>query len=100
MNSERLMQVLVEPKISEKSSRIADLNRQFVFRVLGDASKPEIKAAVELLFQVEVEDVTTANVRPKRRRFRNRTGFRAGWKKAHVKLKEGFDINFDSGELS
>ena len=99
MNPERLMQVLVEPKISEKSSRIADLNRQFVFRVLGNASKPEIKAAVELLFKVEVADVTTANVRPKRRRFRNRKGVRAGWKKAHVKLKEGFDINFDGGEL-
>jgi large subunit ribosomal protein L23 len=99
MNPERLMQVLVEPKISEKSSRIADLHRQFVFRVLGDASKPEIKAAVELLFKVEVEEVTTANVRAKRRQFRNRTGFRAGWKKAYVKLKEGFDINFDSGEL-
>jgi large subunit ribosomal protein L23 len=98
MNQERLLQVLVEPKLSEKGSRLADRHRQYMFKVLNDATKPEIKAAVEQLFKVEVEAVTTATVRPRVRRFRGRVGVRGAWKKAFVKLKEGFEINFAGGE--
>jgi len=98
MNRERLMQVLVEPKISEKAARAADLNRQYVFRVLPDASKPEIKAAVEELFNVKVENVTVSNVPGKTRHFRGTAGTRNAWKKAYVKLQPGFDIDFLAGD--
>jgi large subunit ribosomal protein L23 len=98
MNRERMMQILVEPKISEKAARAADLNRQYVFRVLSDASKPEIKAAVEELFSVKVENVTVSNVPAKTRHFRGTAGVRNGWKKAYVKLQPGFDIDFLAGE--
>lgn len=98
MNQERLLQVLVEPKQSEKAARVADKYRQYVFRVLNDATKPEIKAAVEQLFKVEVQAVTTAMVHGHERNFRGRTGQRAGWKKAFVKLKDGFELNFAGGE--
>ncbi len=94
MNRERLMQVLMEPKISEKAARAADLNRQYVFRVLPDSTKPEIKAAVEELFNVKVEDVTVLNVPAKTRHFRGSAGVRQGWKKAYVKLESGFEIDF------
>ena len=98
MNQERLMQVLVEPKISEKAARLADQHRQYMFRVLMDATKPEIKAAVEHLFKVEVEAVTTSTVPSRFRRFRGRAGVRSAWKKAYVKLKVGFEIDFMGGE--
>ncbi len=98
MNQERLLQILVTPKLSEKGARVADLHRQYMFRVLKDATKPEIKAAVEQLFKVEVEGVTTLNVRAKTRNFRGRTGHHIGWKKAFVKLKEGFEIDFTGGQ--
>lgn len=94
MNQERLLQVLVEPKLTEKSARQADKHRQYMFRVLTDATKPEIKAAVEHLFKVEVEAVTTSVVRAKTRRFRNVPGVKSAWKKAFVKLKEGQEIDF------
>ncbi len=98
MNRERLMQVLVEPKISEKATRVADENRQYVFRVLSDATKPEIKAAVEELFSVKVENVQVSNVPTKTRFFRGNAGVRRAWKKAYVKLKSGFDIDFLSAD--
>lgn len=98
MNQERLLQVLVEPRITEKGARAQELHRQYMFKVLRDATKPEIKAAVESLFKVEVESVTTSVVRAKMRRFRNRTGFHNSWKKAFVKLKEGHEIDFAAGE--
>ena len=98
MNQERMLQVLVEPKLSEKGTRLADRHRQYMFRVLTDATKPEIKAAVEQLFKVEVEAVTTSMVHSRVRRFRGRAGARQGWKKAFVKLKPGFEINFVGGE--
>ena len=97
MNQERLLQIVVEPKITEKGSR-AEADRQYMFRVLNDATKPEIKAAVEQLFKVEVEAVTTSVVRARTRRFRNRMGTRPAWKKAFVKLKDGFEIDFSSAE--
>ena len=98
MNQERLMQVLLEPKISEKGARLADLHRQYVFKVLMNATKPEIKAAVEQLFKVEVEAVTTSTVPSRFRSFRGRAGVRSAWKKAYVKLKAGFEIDFLGGE--
>jgi large subunit ribosomal protein L23 len=94
MNEERLMQVLVAPHISEKGTRVADANRQFVFKVLRDARKPEIKRAVELLFKVEVSGVRVANFLGKGKSFGGRRGRRSDWKKAYVTLKPGHDIDF------
>ena len=97
MNQERLLQVLLAPQISEKATYVADKHEQVVFRVASDATKPEIKAAVELLFKVEVEGVQVANVKGKVKRFKGATGRRKGWKKAYVSLKPGQEINFVEG---
>ena len=94
----RLMQVLLAPQISEKATYVADKNEQVVFRVVSDASKPEIKAAVELLFKVEVDSVQVANVKGKVKRFGRNMGRRKDWKKAFVCLKPGQEINFAAGE--
>jgi large subunit ribosomal protein L23 len=94
MNQERLMKVLVAPLISEKSARLADANNQVGFRVLCDASKPEIRAAVEKLFNVTVTNVQVANMKGKVKRFGQITGKRSDWKKAYVTLAEGQDIDF------
>ena len=94
---ERLMQVLLAPQISEKATYIADKNEQVVFRVASDATKPEVKAAVELLFKVEVKAVQVANVKGKEKRFGKMMGRRKGWKKAYVCLKPGQEINFAAG---
>jgi large subunit ribosomal protein L23 len=95
---ERLMQVLLAPVVSEKSTYIADKNEQVIFRVAKDATKPEIKAAVELMFKVQVESVKVANVRGKEKRFGRFVGRRNHWKKAYVCLKPGQEINFAEGE--
>jgi len=97
-NQERLMQVLLAPQVSEKSTYVAEKNEQVVFRVVGNATKPEIKAAVELLFKVEVESVQVANVKGKQKRFGKLTGRRKNWKKAYVSLKPGQEINFHAAE--
>lgn len=97
-SQERLMQVLLAPQISEKATYLADKNEQVVFRVASNATKPEIKAAVELLFKVDVESVQVANVKGKVKRFGRFTGRRKDWKKAFVCLKPGQKINFASGE--
>ncbi|QRM18582.1 50S ribosomal protein L23 [Dechloromonas sp. TW-R-39-2] len=97
MNQERLMQVLLAPQISEKATYIAEKHEQVIFRVATDATKPEIKAAVELLFKVEVESVQVANVKGKVKRFKGAVGRRKGWKKAYVSLKPGQEINFVEG---
>lgn len=97
LNQERLMQVLLAPQISEKATFIAEKNEQVVFRVASDASKPEIKAAVEMLFKVEVKSVQVANVKGKVKRFKGAVGRRKGWKKAYVCLKAGQEINFVDG---
>ena len=98
MNQERLMKVLLAPLVSEKSTRLADANRQFVFKVLPDSSKPEVRKAVELMFDVKVDGVQMANVRGKVKRFGQSIGKRADWKKAYVTLAEGHDINFMGAE--
>jgi large subunit ribosomal protein L23 len=102
-NPERLMQVLLAPVVSEKSTFVGELNNQYTFRVVTDATKPEIKAAVELLFstkdrKIEVEKVSVANVKGKKKRSGKMTGRRADWKKAYVSLKAGQDINFQATE--
>lgn len=93
-NEERLMQILLAPLVSEKSTQIADRDEQVAFRVIQDATKPEIKAAVELLFKVQVESVQVCNVKGKEKRFGRRVGRRRNWKKAYVSLKPGQEINF------
>jgi len=97
-SQERLMQVLLAPQISEKATYIADKNEQVVFKVASTATKPEVKAAVELLFKVQVKSVQIANVKGKVKRFGKMTGRRKDWKKAFVCLKPGQEINFVAGE--
>ncbi len=97
MNQERLMQVLLAPQISEKATYVAEKHEQVIFRVASDATKPEIKAAVELLFKVDVKSVQVSNVKGKVKRFRGAVGRRKGWKKAYVCLKAGQEINFVDG---
>ncbi|HNN46079.1 MAG: 50S ribosomal protein L23 [Rhodocyclaceae bacterium] len=97
MNQERLMQVLLAPQISEKATWVADKNEQVIFRVASDATKPEIKAAVELLFKVQVESVQVSTVKGKQKRFGRSMGRRKNWKKAFVSLKPGQEINFVEG---
>jgi large subunit ribosomal protein L23 len=94
MSQDRLMKVLLEPRITEKSSLLGDKYNQYVFKVVRNASKPEIKKAVELLFEVEVESVQVLNVKGKSKRFSQMLGRRSDWKKAYVKLKPGFDIDY------
>ena len=98
MNQERLMKVLHAPIVSEKSSRVADKHRQFVFKVDKSAKKPEIRKAVELMFDVKVDNVQISNMRGKVKRHGQNTGKRADWKKAYVTLAEGHDIDFMGAE--
>jgi large subunit ribosomal protein L23 len=93
-NPERLMTVLLAPAISEKATHIADKNEQIVFKVAPNATKPEVKAAVEFMFKVQVESVQIANVKGKVKRFGAYNGRRRNWKKAYVSLKPGQEINF------
>lgn len=92
MNQERLMSVLIGPHVSEKSTNLASEINQVVFKVRTDANKAEIKKAVELLFEVQVKDVTVANQRGKVKRFGANVGRRKDWKKAYVRLAEGQSI--------
>lgn len=98
MSQERLMNVLLGPHISEKSSVVADQNNQVVFKVAVDATKDEIKKAVELLFEVAVENVQVLNMKGKTKRSSNGLGRRRNWKKAYISIKEGQDINFAGAE--
>lgn len=98
ISEERLLQVLLAPQVSEKTTRVGEKNNQIVFRVASNATKPEIKAAVELLFKVEVTGVQVLNNKPRERRFGRTMGRRASWKKAFVCLKPGQEINFAAGE--
>ncbi len=98
MQKERLLQVLLAPQVSEKSTFIGEKNNQYVFRVVADATKPEIKAAVELLFKAKVKSVQVANVKGKEKRFGRFMGRRRNWKKAYVCLAQGQEINFQAPE--
>ncbi len=102
-NTERLMKVLLAPVVSEKSTFIGEKNNQYAFRVASNATKPEIKAAVELMFsnkdkKIEVLRVQVANVKGKEKRFGRFMGRRSNWKKAYVSLKPGQEINFVAAE--
>ena len=95
----RLAQVIVAPIVSEKATRMGDKHNQVLFKVLRDATKPEIKAAVELMFKVEVAAVSTLNQKGKSKRFGRTIGRRDHVKKAYVALKPGQELNF-SGEAA
>lgn len=99
-NQERLLQVLVAPQISEKATYIADKHEQVVFIVTPDATKPEVKAAVELLFKVQVKSVQIANLKGKTKRFGRGFGRRSDVRKAFVCLKAGQEINFAEGGVA
>jgi large subunit ribosomal protein L23 len=97
-SQERLMKVLLAPQISEKATHVAEKNEQVIFRVASDATKHEIKAAVEMMFKVSVESVQVANVKGKVKRMGRYVGRRNDWKKAFVCLAAGQEINFAASE--
>lgn len=96
MNKYHLATILEAPIISEKSTIAADEHKQFVFKVLKSATKKQVKSAVELMFNVEVDSVHVLNVKGKQKRFGRTLGQRSDWKKAYVKLKPGHDIAFSA----
>ena len=94
MNQERMYQVLLVPHVSEKSTLLADANNQHVFKVAADATRSEVKHAVEELFKVKVDKVRILNVKGKSKRFGGRMGKRADMRKAYVTLRSDNDIDF------
>ena len=98
MNNDRLCQILLSPRVTEKSTRVGEDGNQYVFHVANDASKQEVKGAVEMLFEVNVESVRIVNVKGKSKAFRMRAGKRSDWKKAYVRVQEGQVIDFLGGE--
>ncbi len=96
MNPERVFQILLGPHVSEKAAIVAEGNNQYVFKVTLDATKDEIKASVEQLFKVKVEDVQTLRVKGKSKRNRYGWSTKPSWKKAYVRLEQGQDIDFAS----
>ena len=100
MNTQRLTNIILSPRISEKATMRADIDNQHVFSVLKDATKPEVKKAVELMFDVKVKSVRLMNVQGKLTRVGRTFGKRKDWKKAYVRLQEGFDINYGEEETT
>ena len=98
-NQERLLTVVLRPVISEKATMVADKTNAVTFKVLQDASKPEIKAAVELMFKVEVKGVSVVNIKGKSKRFGKSFGRRDNIRKAYVVLKPGQELNL-TGEAA
>lgn len=94
MNQERLMKILLSPIVSEKSTQMGEQNNHVAFRVLQDATKPEIKAAVELMFKVKVDTVHVLNLKGKAKRYGKTSGRRRDTRKAYVSLSQGQEINF------
>jgi large subunit ribosomal protein L23 len=97
-SKERMLSILLAPHVSEKSARATQDSNQVVFRVRRDASKPEIKAAVEMLFEVKVSEVNVVNAIGKQKRFGQRLGWRSDFKKAYVRLAPGQTIEFAGTE--
>jgi len=97
MNKERLMQILLSPLVSEKSTIAADAHHQYVFTVATDATKPEIRKAVEMMFDVKVDRVRVVNSKGKTKQFGRLSGRRKDERKAYVRLAEGSDIDFGAG---
>ncbi len=98
MNKNRLYQVLLAPRVTEKTTRVGEDSNQYVFRVVKDANKSEVRGAVEMLFDVNVESVRIVNVKGKSKAFRMRQGKRSDWKKAYVRVQEGQVIDLLGGE--
>ena len=94
MNPNRLTQVVIAPVISEKSTLVGEKQNQYVFRVMQDATKAEVKAAIESLFKVTVDAVNVVNIAGKRKRFGRGIGRRRNIRKAYVSLAAGQEINF------
>ena len=94
MNAQRMYEVLLGAHISEKANNIGESSNQFTFRVSKDATKPEIKTAIETIYKVSVRDVRLLNVKGKRKRTIRGYSRKPGWKKAYVRLDEGHDIDF------
>lgn len=92
----QLAGVLESPIISEKSNLAAEKYKQFVFKVQKQATKKQVKGAVEMMFSVEVDSVHVLNVKGKKKKFGKTLGQRSDWKKAYVKLKPGHDIDFSA----
>ena len=92
MSNAKLLQVIRAPRVSEKTVRIQEIN-QYVFEVARDATKGDVKSAVESLFNVTVEAVNVVNVKGKNKAFRNRAGRRGDWRKAYVRLAAGQTID-------
>jgi len=97
-SAERLMLVLLAPQVSEKSTLVGERNNQYVFRVTTDATKPEIKAAVELMFKKNVQSVQVLNVKGKEKRSGRTLGRRRNWKKAYVSLMPGEEITYQGAD--
>lgn len=97
-SKDRLAGVVIAPHVSEKAARIAAEGNQYVFRVRRDATKPEIRAAVEFLFEVKVDAVRVVNQPGKEKRFGRSLGRRQDWKKAYVRLVEGQQIEMGGSE--
>ncbi|HSW70703.1 MAG TPA: 50S ribosomal protein L23 [Gammaproteobacteria bacterium] len=93
MSAERLLEIIIAPHISEKTSRATEKHQVYTFKVAVNAAKPEIKQAIEKLFNTKVEAVRTVTVKPKTRRFRGVEGSKKKWKKAYVTLAEGQKID-------
>jgi large subunit ribosomal protein L23 len=98
MKNERILKVLLAPHVSEKSAMVADNSDQYIFRVASDATKPEVKAAVESLFDVKVKSVNMINLKGKKKMFKGRAGKRNDVRKAIVRLMPGQEIDFVGGE--
>jgi large subunit ribosomal protein L23 len=98
MNKNRLYQVLLAPRVTEKTTRVGEESNQYIFRVVKDANKSEVRNAVEMLFDVSVESVRIVNVKGKNKSFRMRPGRRSDWKKAYVRVQEGQVIDLLGGE--
>jgi large subunit ribosomal protein L23 len=98
MNKERLYKVLLSPRVTEKSARVGEQGNQYVFHVMKDANKAEIRGAVEMLFDVNVTSLQVVNVKGKSKSFKLRSGKRSDWKKAYVRLQEGQHIDLVEGD--
>lgn len=95
MNQERMLTIIMGPHISEKTSLLSEDNNQVTFKVALDATKPEIKQAIEGLFNVQVKEVQVLNVKGKRKRTaRGKFRTRSSWKKAYIRLEQGHEIDF------
>ena len=93
MNDAKLYDVIRAPRVSEKTARLQEVSNQYVFEVATDATKADIKVAIEKLFDVKVEAVNVLNVKGKGKAFKNRAGRRGDWRKAYVKLADGQSID-------